>query len=538
VSWFSRRSDRDVRLPPAVVVVTVIAGVATALVRYLGLEGFSNDHFQYLAAAQQMRLGEWPTRDFADPGMPLMYAASAAAQIVCGRSLFAEAMLIAIAYGVTSSLVVIAAWRASRSLVVAGLACGLCVIAFPMPASYPRALLYVLGPLAIWAWARQPTGLRLFVIALVVGVAYLFRQEHGLNLGLAALVTVALAPGATRVMKTRLVTLCVLILLVLLPYAIYIQRSQGIFSAAWSAWEFSQREADRTELHLAAYGSGDEVRLYYLFQALPLIAAALVAMDVRRGRIDDALMGAPLVVLAFLANMNFLRDPLAVRLPDAIVPAALVSAWLAGRALRVPSLPLRSLALTAAAALVFVAASSVVVVGRTREHLARTNLSLGLSSLPQLMRDRTAQLKARYDRRQLPDGRILSLVGLFDYLDRCTTPSHRLLVAGNAPEIFVYAQRPFAAGHSTFLEGYYQSEADQQRMIDRAEQQVVAFAVMLSDQESSFRSTAPGLSAFVDANFRPLTEIPTGSDRTVSVLVRSGLPPLHADAATGWPCYR
>ena len=68
-------------------------------------------------------------------------------------------------------------------------------------------------------------------------------------------------------------------------------------------------------------------------------------------------------------------------------PAALVGAWLAGRALRVPSLPLRSLALTAAVVLVFVAASSVVVVGRTQEHLARTNLSRGLSSLPQLVRD-------------------------------------------------------------------------------------------------------------------------------------------------------
>ncbi len=526
------------RVPAAVAAAAVIAGLVAALIRYLGLEGFSNDHFQYLAAAQQMLLGEWPTRDFADPGMPLMYAASAAAQIVFGRSLFAEAMLIAIAYGVTAALVVVAAWQASRSLVVALLACALCVLAFPLPASYPRALLYALGPLALWAWGRRPTGLRLFVIALLVGVAYLFRQEHGLNLGLAALVTVALAPAETQVMKRRLVTLSVLILLVLLPYAFYIQLSEGIFSAAWSSWQYSQRDADRTALHLAAYGGGDEVRLYYLFHALPLIAAAVVAMDVRRARAVDALIGAPLVVLAFLANMNFLRDPLPVRLPDAIVPATLVGAWLAGRAIRVASLPLRSLALTATVVLVFVAVSSVVVVGRTRENLARTNLSRGLSSLPQLIRDRTAQLKARYHRQQLPDGRILSLVGLFDYLDRCTTPSHRLLVAGNAPEIYAYAQRPFAAGHSTFLEGYYQSEADRQRMLDRVQQQVVAFAVMLSDQDASFRSTAPDLSAFVDANFRPLAEIPTGGDRTVRVRVRTGLPPLRADATTGWPCYR
>jgi hypothetical protein len=525
-------------VPPAVAAVAIIAGGATALLRYLGLEGFSNDHFHYLAAAQQMLLGEWPTRDFADPGMPLMYAASAAAQVVFGRSLFAEAMLMAIAYGVTSALIVLAAWQASRSLVVAVVACAICVVAFPQPAGYPRALLYALGPLAIWAWVRQPNGLRLFVIALLAGVAYLFRQEHGVSLCLAALVTVVLASADTRVMKTRVVTLCVLILLVLLPYAIYIQRSQGIVSATLSSWNFNRRDADRTTLHLAAYGRGDEVRLYYIFHALPLIGAALVAMDVRRGRIEDALIGAPLVTLAFLVNMNVLRDPLPVRLPDAIVPAALVAAWLAGRALRLHSLPLRSVALTATAVLVFVAASSVVVVGRTQENLARTNLSLGLSSLPRLVRDRTVQLKARYDRQQLPDGRILSLLGLFDYLDRCTTPSHRLLVAGNSPELYVYAQRPFAAGHSTFLEGYYQSETDQQQMVDRVRQQVVAFAVMLSDQESSFRSTAPELSAFVDTNFQPLTNIPVGSDRTVRVLVRSGLPPLHADTATGWPCYR
>jgi hypothetical protein len=181
-----------------------------------------------------------------------------------------------------------------------------------------------------------------------------------------------------------------------------------------------------------------------------------------------------------------------------------------------PSLPLRAIALTGRRG-AHVRRGLVGRGGRPRaENVARTNLSLGLSSLPQLVRDRTAQLKARYDRQQLPDGRILSLVGLFDYLDRCTTPSHRLLVAGNAPDIYVYAQRPFAAGHSTFLEGYYQSEADQQRMVDRVQQQVVAFAVMLSDQESSFRSTAPGVSAFVDANFRPLTEIPA-SNRTVRV---------------------
>ena len=53
-------------------VVAIAVFVATALIRYLALKGFSNDHYQHLAGAQQMLMGELPTRDFVDPGQPLM----------------------------------------------------------------------------------------------------------------------------------------------------------------------------------------------------------------------------------------------------------------------------------------------------------------------------------------------------------------------------------------------------------------------------------------------------------------------------------
>jgi hypothetical protein len=50
------------------VVAAAVLFVATGAIRYLSLTGFSNDHYQHLAGAQQMRFGEWPTRDFVDPG--------------------------------------------------------------------------------------------------------------------------------------------------------------------------------------------------------------------------------------------------------------------------------------------------------------------------------------------------------------------------------------------------------------------------------------------------------------------------------------
>ena len=77
----------------------------TAHFRFTALNnGFTNDQFIHLANAQQMLFGEWPTRDFLDAGMPLMYAASALAQRSRGNTRVAEGVLIAFALGLAAVL--------------------------------------------------------------------------------------------------------------------------------------------------------------------------------------------------------------------------------------------------------------------------------------------------------------------------------------------------------------------------------------------------------------------------------------------------
>ena len=53
--------------------VSAVVGAVTFVFRFLSLPGFSNDHFVHLSGAAQMLLGDWPVRDFVDPGLPLMY---------------------------------------------------------------------------------------------------------------------------------------------------------------------------------------------------------------------------------------------------------------------------------------------------------------------------------------------------------------------------------------------------------------------------------------------------------------------------------
>ena len=70
----------------ATAAVAIGVAVAAAIFRVLTMSGFSNDHFVILTPAAQMLLGEWPVRDFVDPGMPLMYGMSAVAHHDCRES--------------------------------------------------------------------------------------------------------------------------------------------------------------------------------------------------------------------------------------------------------------------------------------------------------------------------------------------------------------------------------------------------------------------------------------------------------------------
>src|SRR5919108_2409698 len=127
----------------------VAAFIVTAAIRFLEISGFPNDHFLYIAAAQQMTFGDLPSRDFVDPGMPLMYAASAAAQLATGSPLLGEALLVSIMFGLAASMTMYGAYRVSGALSVAVIATALEVALFPRTYHYPKMVVFAAGMLAM-----------------------------------------------------------------------------------------------------------------------------------------------------------------------------------------------------------------------------------------------------------------------------------------------------------------------------------------------------------------------------------------------------
>lgn len=515
--------------------------VLTASFRFLAMNGFSNDHFLHLAGAQQMLFGDWPTRDFADPGLPLMYGASALAQVLLGHTLFAEAVLVSVAFGLAAALTALAALELTSSVVLALVATGLEVAIVPRTYGYPKVLLYAAGFLLFLQYVRAPGTWRLVAVAAGAAAAFLFRHDHGLYLALGGALAIALTPAPRWQDSARRTALFAgVVALLLAPYLLYVQAYGGLWTYVRTGMEFSAREFQRQgRLWPSPFGGDAEptqVFALYLFQVIPLAAAAVVLARWRGGGARSvAARVLPVAVVAVLVNASFLRDPLNTRLADAIAPAALLGVWLVSRAWSVTRL--RAAWVSISAAVLLAAGYSVAVIGNTAEEFDRMGLGGDWSRLPARVQAQTADLRERFSARQMPTAVAAGVKPFIEYLDRCTLASDRLLLAGFLPEVAYFARRPFAGGQSTFVDGYYGSGEDQRRVVERLGRQSVPFMLSREEDAAEFDAAFPIVAGYVRSRYHPMAKVPVDQETVVVIQVDAGLTPAGVDARTGWPCF-
>jgi len=516
-----------------------IAGLAVlfgsvAGLRYLTLAGLSNDHYFHLTPARQWLLGEWPTRDFLDPGEPLMYGASAFAQLVLGSTLWAEGVFVTAMFGVAAVLTYLATRRVAGSSALALGAVAFEVAIFPRAYSYPKILLYSAGLLLYSGYLARPTRLRLVWIGALVAIAFLMRHDHGIFLGVGGTLAALCAAGTAAHRVRRALLLIAVVAVVLSPYAAYVYGSAGFDIYLDTALGYSTREAARTGLVWARLIlSPAPVVLLAAFYLLPVAALAVLWARRREWPMDAPIV--PAVALAFLVNLGFLRDPLEARLPDAVVPAVVLGAWLARRAWTLERG--RSAALAGMFLMVVSSGWATWEIGRVGDELNQMNVS-GPSDVVARFRAQTTALKSRFPPRRMTTRFVQGLTPVFGYLDRCTTPADRVLTAGFMPEVPYYARRGFAGGQLVFMNGYYTSEALQQRVVQRLRRQRVPIALVPSDYAVDLAEDFRVVSAHVRGRYQTLATIEIDDEVSVEVLVDSELQALSRDIVTGWPCFR
>jgi hypothetical protein len=543
MAWTSRLLDREWRTWETAAFGACLAALflLTAIFRFAHLaSGFPNDHFLFLAGAQQMLLGDWPTRDFLDPGFPLMFGAAALAQLLLGKTLYAEAVLVSLSFALAAVFTALAVRELTGSRVLALLAALLEIAIVPRTYGYPKLLAYAAAVFLLQRYVSRPTKGRLFALAASIVTAFLFRHDHGVYLGIAGALAAWLAPppGPWTARLRRSATLVGLVVLLAAPYLVYVQANGGVWAYLQTGLEFRAAELRRQELAWPeSFDEPLQALMIYEYWAIPV--SAWLLLFVRRRREDAGTTVArlaPILTVALLVNWTFLRSPFHTRLPDAIVPAVVAGSWLLACAWRARHpwfwRPVSVLLLAAVA-------SSVLSVGRIDEELDRTGLlDEGISWRETLGATRSA-LQARHAEGQLPSRAAVALVPFYAYVDRCTRPEHRLLAVGNIAELPVFARRAFAGGQIAFLGGYYDSEAYQRLTLRRLAQQVVPLVLIPGEAYAGdFARGFPLLAAYVNGRYVPLGTYGEDAGTSIQVLFDSTLPVSARDAETGWPCLK
>jgi hypothetical protein len=289
--------------------------------------------------------------------------------------------------------------------------------------------------------------------------------------------------------------------------------------------------------------------LYYAFLALPVLAAGVLAIAVRKDLSLRVMTSAsrlvPLIALAMMLNVGFLsRGTTNVRLPDVGVAVAVLLAWLCaailtrdGRAL-VPRLLPRLAVRTAGVLVLLLTLLSVNTLGQSSRHLVESGLLPGDPDVVGRMREVSGVLGAHPSTFSQTDEQP-AVLRVAEYIRRCTAQTDRLFVLAEHPELYYFADRLIAGGHAWLLPFYYSDDADEARIVSRL-QDVRVPVVVTEDRgtyDNEYRMVFEQVDAYLNAFYADAGEVDAGDRGVLRVLVRKDLTSTGQYAPLGLPCF-
>jgi hypothetical protein len=227
---------RSMRLPAHTATLIVVGVLSTLVLVLTAGTQIYDTNFQTLWEATELLAGDHPYRDFFEWGLPLQAIVSAGAQVLTGHRLIGEFLVqwIFIVAGVVIACHL--GLQLSRSVAASLVAMSLAVILLAVTPTYhyPKLFFYPLAVWLSWRYLDQPDATRGALLGLTTALAFLFRHDHGVYIGVLAVVTFALArviAPSSRTARSMLVesgAYTSAAALVLLPWAVMVQLNEGL----------------------------------------------------------------------------------------------------------------------------------------------------------------------------------------------------------------------------------------------------------------------------------------------------------------------
>jgi hypothetical protein len=282
----------------------------------------------------------------------------------------------------------------------------------------------------------------------------------------------------------------------------------------------------------------------WLYDALfltPFAAVLLLAVrTVRRGTIEgETPKVTATIVLGLLFNVFLIRGNLDSRLPDVIVPAAILWSWMLSGPWRgvVRRSGVGALVRAGAAAVAMISIwMAVDVYAGSMNQLTATDLFSTPVNAARRLKGAIANLR-RDPLEQFAPAGSTGLRALTRYVNRCTAPTDRLLVLGYQPEMFFYADRRIAGGNIVFHANLGAAPQEQDLIVQRLQRERVPVAILPVDQAEELERTYPRVKKYLDKRYEVAGESGFGEGRPIRVLVDRTVASSHVDAELDLPCF-
>ena len=519
----------------------VAAGVMAFVYRVAIVRDLTNDHYMHLAWAQQVLFGQVPGRDFVDPGMPLMYSLSAIVQWIAPGP-FNEALLTCALLALAAAATLVVATDLTRLLAV-GIAATLCEIALePRLYSYPKILVPAVALLLMQRYARQPSRGRMALLAVWTAVAVLLRHDLGVYAAAGAgagLFTVH-AADVPRMVRA-LTEYAVALVLIMLPYVIYVQWSEGLTEHLHAAIEFAKGEAHQRFLAppgfpfwsdpggLASWNQTDAaVFLFYASHLLALVCLVLLMKGRAASPEQKPVAAAGLAMLA-LYLVVVLRHPIDSRLPDIGALLAIMGGWSL-----VESARRGALAATAAVTLVAASLVNVWILADVGARIRDSRVAEGPGAVERTIESVRERGTVWPWERFWPAGEMPAVVR---YLNACTTRDDAVLLTWAAPEYYFFAQRRFGAGHALFLPpDAFTTLHDQERMLAQIRRERIPVVLINETRREEFAKAYPEVDRYIAEQYAAAGHFDIRDGSRITIAVGRTFRGHGTYAAEGWPC--
>ena len=208
--------------------VGVLIATLAALYRIALGSSLTNDDFSHLTLSRQLLGGDLPVRDFVESGITLTYGVSAAAQMLFGHRLLAEAIVVAIAFFVSTYAVFALVRTLTGSTVAAALAALLLPLAGPRGYSYPKIVVYAVAAALWWSYARKPSRLAAGALGAWAALAFLWRPDHGVYVAAGVVFAMVGTHGFRLQTLTRTALSGATAVAMVLPFFLFVASIQSV----------------------------------------------------------------------------------------------------------------------------------------------------------------------------------------------------------------------------------------------------------------------------------------------------------------------